>query len=85
LLCTPDGQAARPSSAPPPSTTAATTAATTQSTPPPTSPPLTRTLDPSRFASEGAVCDLLTDAQASDVGLPPPADTHATGGDTVAC
>lgn len=31
------------------------------------------------------MCDLLSDAQASDSGLPPPADTHAIEGDVVAC
>lgn len=54
----------------------------TASTPPPSAPlPLTRTLDPARYAGEGAVCDLLTDGQASALGLPRPADTNAIEGD----
>ncbi len=35
---------------------------------------MTRSLDPSRYATEGTVCDLLTDAQAIELGLPSPGD-----------
>lgn len=69
--CTPDEPDARPTSKPP--TSGAMTTTTTSSTPPPTGPPpLTRTLDPARYATERTVCDLLTDAQAVELGLPSP-------------
>lgn len=43
----------------------------------PSSPaPLTRTLDPSAFETEGTVCDLLTDAQAAEFGLQSQSKPH---------
>jgi hypothetical protein len=80
--CTSKKPEPRPSSTPP----ATTTTTTTESTPPPTAPPpLTRTLDPARHATEGTVCDLLTDAQARELGLPSPSNTYAIEGETITC
>jgi hypothetical protein len=75
--CTPDEPEARPSGKPSTSGAPATTT-TTSSTPlPSTPPPITRPLDPSRYATKRTVCDLLTDAQAIELGLPSPGDPYS--------
>ena len=43
------------------------------SSPPSSPPPVTRSLDPSAYGTVDTVCDLLTDEQAAELGLPEPA------------
>ncbi len=53
---------------------------------PPSPPPIERALDASRFATGGTVCDLLTDAQAVELGLPEAGDPYnASDGSLLTC
>jgi hypothetical protein len=73
--------------APPEESTAPTTPLTTASplpapvvTPlPPAPPPIARPLDVSRYATGDTVCDLLTDAQAVDLGLQSSGNPYQAG------
>lgn len=52
----------------------------------PTSPPpVTRTLDPSAYATEQSVCGLLTDDQALGLGLQPTSKPHRTSDSALEC
>ncbi len=53
---------------------------------PPAPPPLARQLDASRYATEGTVCDLLTDTQAVEFGLRSSGNPyHASDGNLLTC
>ncbi|HEX6353460.1 DUF3558 family protein [Actinophytocola sp.] len=63
-----------------------TTTTTFPPTPPPAEPPpVTRPLDPSAYATEGTVCDLLTDPQAIELGMPSPGESHAISETFLGC
>ncbi|WP_291414073.1 DUF3558 family protein [Actinophytocola sp.] len=87
--CTPDERKDTGSTSTTPTSTARSTTtsiSTPPSTPPQTSPPpITRPLDPSRYASERTVCDLLTEAQAMELGLPSPGDPSSIEGTFLSC
>ena len=55
------------------------------STTPSSPPPVTRTLDPSAFATEETVCGLLTDDQAVELGLREQSKPHRTGDTVLEC
>lgn len=80
--CTPDPtNGGDPTSTAPTTTTTASSISMPPLTPLPTSPPpITRPLDASQYATEGTVCDLLTDIQANEFGLPSPGDPFTAGG-----
>lgn len=52
---------------------------------PPSPAPVTRSLDPSIYTTEGTVCGLLTDEQAVDLGLRPGAKSHEKGDVVFSC
>lgn len=53
--------------------------------PPPSPPPVTRSLDPSAYGTVDAICDLLTDDQAAELGLPEPATSEKITDTAMTC
>lgn len=52
---------------------------------PPSPAPVTRSLDPSAYATEDTVCGLLTDEQAVELGLQPGSRPHKRGDTVFSC